>query len=148
MAHQCFTHQFENNQIGYAEAMNWFSHLKPPAIDEKLWTTCITALGEAFENAVYHAQTTLETATPTSVEVIITDEMIQIRIWDSGPGFNLEHYLKELPESVPLLAEKGRGIWIIKQITDHLSYSKTENQLNCLTIQKFLESSDGVEASL
>lgn len=128
--------------------MNWFSRLRPSAIDEGLWTSCTTALGEAFENAVYHGQTTLETTTPTSVVVNITDEMIQIRVWDSGPGFNLEQYMRDLPESVPLLAEKGRGLWIIKQIADHLSYSKTANQLNCLTIQKFLKVSDELEASV
>ncbi|MFK8185035.1 MAG: ATP-binding protein [Phormidesmis sp.] len=139
---QCFIHQFKNDQTGYAKAINWFSHLKPTSIDEKLWIPCVTAFGEAFENTVYHLGSLTNNATPTKVEVVITDEMIQIKIWDSGPGFDLEKYLEDLPELVPLQAERGRGLWIIKQISDHLSYSQTPNQLNCLTIQKFWPSAN------
>lgn len=141
MVHERFTGQFKNDHAGYVQAMNWFSCLQPPAVSENIWTACITAMGEAFENAIYHAKMPPGIATPTSVEVIITSTIIQIRIWDSGPGFNLEKYVKELPESVPLHAERGRGLWIINQIADHLNYRKTVNQLNCFTIQKFWTSS-------
>lgn len=143
MSYQCFTCQFKNDHTGYIQAMTWFSRLQPPAIGDKTWTDCITAMGEAFENTVYHAKMPSGIAPPTSVEVIITNTMIQIRIWDSGPGFNLEHHMKGLPKSVPLHAERGRGLWIINQLTDHLSYNQTKNHLNCFTIQKFWTPSDG-----
>lgn len=124
--------------------MNWFSSLKPSPLEEKLWVSCITAFGEAFENAVYHSGTLPGHTKPTSVsvEVMLTDTMVQIKIWDSGQGFDLEQRIKELPESVPLHAERGRGLWIIKQVADYVSYSQTSDHLNCLTIQKFWPSSD------
>lgn len=137
MVHVCFTGQFPNNQTGYVKAMNWFSCLQPSGIDESLWSGCIILMGEAFENTVYHAKKMLVMPTSTDVEVIITNTMLQIRIWDNGPGFNLEQHIKDLPESVPLHAEKGRGVWIMNKVADHLNYSQTTEQLNCLTLQKF-----------
>jgi len=105
-----------------------------------MWSACITALGEAVENAVYHAQSPLETPSLVRIEVTITDNMIQMQVGDQGQGFNLEAYLTKLPESVPSHAEKGRGLWIISQIADYFSYTRTAENLNCLTIQKFWNS--------
>ncbi|MEL7356623.1 MAG: ATP-binding protein [Cyanobacteria bacterium J06560_6] len=116
--------------------MNWLSRCQPSSVNEGVWTTCITAMGEAFENTIYHAKGASGAVTPTRIEVTITTYMIQIQIWDSGPGFNFEQHMKTLPKSVPLYVERGRGLWIINQIVDYLNYSQTANQLNCFTIQK------------
>ena len=116
--------------------MNWFSCQRPSPVDKGTWSACLTAMGEAFENTIYHARDPLKTEPQTRVEVTITTGVVQIQIWDNGPGFNFEQYMKALPKIVPLHTERGRGLWIISQIADYLHYSQTANQLNCFTIQK------------
>ncbi|MEM9806203.1 MAG: ATP-binding protein [Cyanobacteria bacterium P01_D01_bin.56] len=116
--------------------MHWFSRCQPSSVDKGIWAACITAMGEAFENTIYHAKGPSETVNTTRVEVTITTCMIQMCVWDSGPGFNFDQRMKALPKSVPLYAEKGRGLWIIDHIADYVNYCQTDNQLNCFTIQK------------
>jgi len=137
VSRQCFVRQFNTDQAGYIQTINWFSSLQPSFVEDTVWAACVTALGEAVENAIYHTHSSSEITPLAKIEVTTTDEMIQMRIWDQGKGFNLEERLIQLPESIPLYAERGRGLWIINQIADHFSYAQAAENLNCLTIRKF-----------
>lgn len=37
-----------------------------------------------------------------------------IRVWDDGPGFDLDDHVARVPEP---LAERGRGLWLIGRVT-------------------------------
>ena len=60
--------------------------------------------------------------------------VLSIDVHDQGPGFDLDN----LPCSEPdVLAERGRGIFMIRQLMDSVDYHKTQNG-NVLEMKKRL----------
>jgi serine/threonine-protein kinase RsbW len=72
----------------------------------------LLALAEACANAVAHATP----ADGYEVTVRIDDAECQIEVVDAGDGFD---YKAVPPGEVPVLAESGRGLFIIRSLTDH-----------------------------
>lgn len=132
MIDQHLSGEFDNTQTGYTQAMYWFSQLHPSFVDREVWSQCITLFGEAFENVVYHTQK----LSTVDVDVRITEEMLEIKVWDYGNGFDFEKCLDVLPDTVSYEAEHGRGLWIMVQVADYLSYSRMSGNRNCLELQK------------
>ena len=71
----------------------------------------LLALAEACANAVAHAKP----ADSYEVTVQIDDAECQIEVVDAGHGF--DHYAS-LPDELPVLAESGRGLHIIRSLAD------------------------------
>jgi cellulose synthase (UDP-forming) len=122
------------NTLG--QILSWFDALKPPTVPEKTWIECQTILAEGFSNAVDHAHRGLSSEVPIALEVTILSQSIEIRIWDSGSAFDFEKQLQELPLEIDVMAERGRGLSIMQQITDYLSYTRTSDNRNCLLCVK------------
>ena len=135
-ANQCLSQEFERTQGGYVQALHWFSQLRPSFVNEQTWAQCITLFGEAFENVVYHVQELTIEHSSVDVRVKMTADMIEVQVWDSGPGFDFDNRLKNLPEMISVEAERGRGLWIMAQVADHLSYTRESDGRNCLKIKK------------
>ena len=98
---------------------------------------CKMAFYEAVTNAVKHGHKGLPPETLVEIEVTLTANSITIQVWDRGEGFDLqEMYYNELRE----WPERGRGVYIIKQIADFMSYAlgyyHNGDRRNCLTIVK------------
>ncbi|MGQ4648530.1 ATP-binding protein [Lyngbya aestuarii] len=118
------------------EVLSWFDQLKQTSIPKKVWLQCQLALAEGFTNAVRHAHKNISTDVPIDLEVKLFPDSLEIRIWDHGPAFDLEQWLQSRGKQVNEQAGGGRGIAILHKIADKLSYTRTDDDRNCLLIMK------------
>lgn len=68
----------------------------------------VLAVHEALVNAQRHAGAALR------AEMAVDEFAVVVRVWDAGPGFDLEPHVGRVPEP---LAERGRGLWLIDRVT-------------------------------
>lgn len=96
---------------------------------------CKTALVEGLTNAIRHAHKDLSSDTVVEIEITLLSQSMEIRIWDSGPGLDLERWFaNKLPPRDE--DEHGRGWLIMDKIADRLTYTRTADHRNCLLIVK------------
>ena len=118
--------------------LEWFDQVqRQPQISQCIWLQCRLAMVEAFTNAVRHAHHNLSSDVPVTIELSIFTDFLEICVWDCGSPFDLEKYVRELPEMVDCDRENGRGLLIIRNIADRLSYTRTTDRRNCLLIVKY-----------
>ncbi len=121
------------------QVIAWFDQLRPADLPAQVWLACQTALGEGFDNALYHAHKDLPAETPIELEAAILNYGVLLRIWDLGSPFDLEGYLHTHAEPVDDWAERGRGLTILRQVVDDLSYFRSDDDRNCLLLIKRYE---------
>lgn len=129
--------QFPSDLNALDRVLSWFGEFYELSIPRKVWLQCELALAEWFTNVVRYAHKDLPSETPIDIAVTLFDECLEIRIWDCGQPFDLEEYFKNLPKTVNLYTEGGRGIPILYQIADQLSYLSASDQRNCLVLVKY-----------
>lgn len=122
------------------QVLSWFDQLYQPSIPKKVWLQCQLALAEGFTNAVRHAHKDLSSDVSIDIDVTLSPQCLELRIWDQGPPFDFEQRLQKLGSKVDEHAEGGRGIAILQKIADKLSYTRTEDNRNCLVIVKHYRS--------
>jgi len=127
--------QFPSDLKVLDKVLLWFDQLNQPSIPKKVWLQCQLALAEAFTNAVRHAHRDCSSDVTIDIEVTLFPEFLEMRIWDHGTPFDLEQRLKNA-EVVNQNVEGGRGLAILQQISDQLSYQRTADNRNCLLIVK------------
>ncbi len=127
-----------NTDITVSErVLSWFEQLNQPSMtDKRTWWQCRLLLQEGFTNIVEHAHKNLPFATPIDIDAVRFERHIEIRIWSHGSPFDLEQKLRKTPEFENNDDERGRGLRIIAEIADELSYSKLDNDQYCLFIMK------------
>lgn len=113
----------------------WFDQFRVAPVPYPLWLQCQLALIEGFTNAVRHAHAELPKSTPVYLEVSISHRTIDIRIWDQGPGFDLNAVLKTKLKTHSPHDEGGRGLKIMYLVADQISYHPDERG-NCLHLHK------------
>lgn len=118
------------------DVLSWFDQFQNSLLPYDVWLQCQLAVAEGFTNAVRHAHRDQPTETPVELEVEIHDDLLEIRIWDHGPGFDVDSYLKNLSLPIDENAEGGRGLSLMHRIADDLQYARTDDQRNCLHISK------------
>ncbi len=118
------------------QVLAWFDQFNCPPVSYQTWMQCQLALAEGFTNAVRHAHQGQPIEQLIDIEVIIFPEWLEMRIWDHGEPFNLIQKLKSLPPEMDTNAEGGRGLKLMERIADSLSYTRTEDDRNCLLIVK------------
>ncbi|MBW4650682.1 MAG: ATP-binding protein [Kastovskya adunca ATA6-11-RM4] len=119
--------------------LSWFNGLNQPFIPKKVWLQCQLALAEGLTNAIRHAHKGLPTEAPIDIEVTVFPTSLEMRIWDQGPPFDLEQRLPDMQQKADEQAIGGRGIAILQKIADQLSYTRTEDNRNCLLVVKSFE---------
>jgi len=92
-------------------------------------------LTESIVNAIKHANAT-DPAKEVHVRINVSDREISIMVYDSGCGFDLNSLASPCFDS-DALEEKGRGIFIIRSLMDHVEYRKA-NGGNVLEMRKKL----------
>ena len=112
-----------------------FDQLYQPWIPKKDWLQCQLALAEGYTNAVRHAHRTTADL-PIEIELSLSRQSLEIRIWDYGPPFDLDVYIKNLEQRQNKQSVGGRGIEILQKIANHLSYTRLDEERNCLLIVK------------
>jgi serine/threonine-protein kinase RsbW len=132
------TSQFETatNPKALKALLMWFEQFQAAPIPHKVWLQCQLALIEGFTNAIRHAHAGLGEDTPVRIEVTVSDQDIDIRIWDQGPGFSFDDILDNKLSVSSQDAEGGRGLRIMYLVADDISYQPLEHQGNCLHIHK------------
>ena len=100
---------------------------------EKLAYDLNLVLTEAMANAIQHANEG-DPAKEVHIEISIVSQRLIIRVFDFGPGFDVERYIKPRHP----LEEHGRGIHLIHTIMDETSYKPTENG-HVLQMVKYLD---------
>jgi len=118
------------------QVLEWFEQFNHPPIHSQAGMGCKLALAEGFTNAVRHAHRNLSAETLIDLEVQVFEDRIEIRIWDQGAPFDLDKWVREMPPEWDKEAESGRGIRLMQEISDLLSYTRMLNGRNCLLILK------------
>ncbi|MEK0181064.1 MAG: anti-sigma regulatory factor [Oscillatoriales cyanobacterium] len=121
---------------GLDSVLSWFSKLYESRIPTSVWLRCQLALAEGFTNAVRHAHNGKPADLPVEIQVVVFPEFVEIKIWDWGDPFDLETKIKNISETVDIEAPGGRGLKLMKDIGDNLSYVRTADGRNCLLIVK------------
>jgi serine/threonine-protein kinase RsbW len=118
------------------QVLAWFEQTYAANVPKKDWLQCELALAEGFTNAIRHAHRGLPPETPIRIEVQLYASQMEIRIWDSGPPFDLEERIRTLSLKPDYQSGGGRGIVLMHKIADRLSYQRTDGDRNCLSIVK------------
>lgn len=127
--------QVSTNLNELSKVLTWFEKLPHSSVPSADWLRCKTALAEIFTNAVRHAHRDLPTETPISLEATLSKNMIEIKVFDYGSGFDLSEKLSTL-DDVDINALGGRGLDLISQMVDVFTYNKTLDGRNCMLISK------------
>ncbi len=131
-----------SNLHALATVLAWFEQLRLSFSQETDWEQCRIALAEGFTNAVKHAHGNRPEATAIELQAICSERKVEIQIWDQGQPFDLSGYLKTLSSQGSDEAESGRGLRLIREIADQVSYTRTSEGRNCLTMRKWLHSQE------
>ncbi|NEP13475.1 MAG: ATP-binding protein [Symploca sp. SIO2C1] len=128
--------QFPSDLKALDQILSWFDQLSQPYIPRKVCLQCQLALAEGFTNAVRHAHKDLSGDLSVDIEVTIAPQCLELRIWDWGPPFDLEGRIRQLERRVDRESPGGRGLLILQKISDRLSYTRTDDNRNCLLVAK------------
>jgi len=108
--------------------------LPPPHRNEEFADGVELAVTEACANAIKHGRAP-GGADEVRVVFQVTEEVLEIRIEDYGPGFTMDHLCPPDFRSHP---EGGYGVYIMRTIMDSVKYEK--GVPNCLIMKKSLDS--------
>lgn len=117
--------------------LNWLNQIEHVSLSEMDWLRCQIALAEGFTNAVRHAHRDLPIETPIDIEVKIAPEYLELYVWDQGPSFNLLQQLAKMPLE-DRESDRGRGLIIMDQVADRLSYERLHDAKNYLRMVKYV----------
>ena len=130
-----FSLQVKTDYDDLPDVLRWFEQLKPDTISQTVWLECQTILGEGFDNAICHAHKNLPPTTPIDLEIIILPQSIVIKIFDRGSWFDLEEAILNRTD-VDNDAERGRGLGIMEEVADYISYVPIHDGRNCLLFMR------------
>lgn len=131
--------QLKSDLKALTDLLTWFERLYDPRISQGVWLRCELGLVEAFTNAVRHAHKNLSSKVTIDLEVTISEDCIEMRVWDFGPPFDLKEKLKTMPTNHENDSGGGRGLRLLETIADHLSYTRTSDNRNCLLMVKYYD---------
>lgn len=134
--------QLKTDLKDLTDVLVWFDQLYNSAIPREVWLRCQLALAEAFTNAVRHAHKNKPSEVPIDIEVTLTENSIEMRIWDYGSPFDLREKLKIMPTNHENDTGGGRGLRLLEAIADNLSYTRNADHRNCLLMVKYYGNED------
>jgi len=95
------------------------------------------SITELFNNAVHHGNQN-DPYKNVIITFTLSDPFLIISIQDQGPGFQPEEIKDPLaPEN--LLSENGRGIYLVRNLTDDLKINVTDQGTEVLVYKKLPE---------
>jgi serine/threonine-protein kinase RsbW len=97
--------------------------------DETVQCVCLV-LHEWIANLHQHAQ--FPTSLPTvELHLSFQDRQVSCSVLDNSKGFDIEAHLPSEDDEPEALPERGMGLRMIKTCTDSLSYTSTDDGLQC-----------------
>ncbi|MDB9524652.1 anti-sigma regulatory factor [Oscillatoria sp. CS-180] len=130
------TYKTETDPKALKGVLSWFDDFHELPIPQEDWLQCQLALIEGFTNAVRHAHQELPPETPILIEVTVTEDYLDMKILDQGPGFDLRATLEQKLETTTSESEGGRGLRIMYRVADLVEYTSSADNQNCLHIRK------------
>ncbi len=104
-------------------------------VEPKTTQRLVLTVDEAISNVMEHSQSNGNN--PIEISLEIGDETIVVDIRDHGIAFNPCAHLKKvcpLGTNGKKFSKRGFGLYLIHLIADNISYNRTENSENLLTI--------------
>jgi len=96
-----------------------------------------TAVIEACTNAMEHGNKLAE-VTPIEIHIEVADDTIVVSVMDEGKGFDVENW----KPAEDIMRERGRGILIMREFSDDLTYDRAEDGRFRVRLTKHLTNSD------
>jgi serine/threonine-protein kinase RsbW len=106
-------------------------------IDDEQAYWPVLAVREAVMNAVLHGNKERE-GTTVVVEYNIDAGAIEVCVQDEGTGFDPDALADPLSET-NLLSQGGRGVYLIRELMDDVTYSFPDSGGTCLRMVKALK---------
>ena len=107
------------------------SHLKSKFIEyglpDKYFNKVLLCVSEAVINAIKHGNKN-SNCKKVKIAIWCKENEIQIQVEDEGEGFNMEN-VEDPTKKENIRKDSGRGIYIIKQLTDTLEYNDKGNKV-------------------
>ena len=75
--------------------------------------------------------------TPIDLEIKTDPEYLELYVWDHGSPFDLLQQLSKMPQQ-DQESDRGRGLIIMNQVADRLSYERVDEARNCLRMVKYV----------
>jgi len=120
-----------------SQVLFYFEELNQPWIPKRDWLQFKIALAEGFTNAVRHAHRYLPPSTLIDIQIYLCEQSLKMRIWDYGPAFDFQRFADDHEQSRKKeLKAGGQGIYVLRKISDYLSYTRIDNNRNCLVVIK------------
>lgn len=91
----------------------------------------LTSVGEVCDNAIEHGRS----ERGIDVEYLMTREAMRVEIVDYGPGFDPHGLGDEVPD---LMAEGGRGLFLMKQLMDEVTFESVPGRGTRVLLSKRL----------
>ncbi|MDD2718021.1 MAG: ATP-binding protein [Candidatus Wallbacteria bacterium] len=88
------------------------------------------SIDEALKNAIEHGNGNDERKL-VQMEYYIDSQKIQINVRDEGKGFNYKELINPTPG-----AEKGRGLMLIKNFMDEVTWNETGSEIIMIKLKK------------
>jgi serine/threonine-protein kinase RsbW len=111
--------------------------LKRLGVDKNLLADCAISLSEIVSNAIHHGNCD-DPEKKVKVELFVKPDKIVLRVTDQGCGFDLQ-CLKDPIDPECLLKEIGRGLFIVKNLMDEISFKFDPGQGTTVEIIKKLK---------
>jgi serine/threonine-protein kinase RsbW len=97
--------------------------------DEKVYTGVLLA-SEVVTNAIEHGNA-LDATKKVVIEFRATDKSVELWVEDEGPGFDRSQVADPL-DSEHLLADGGRGIFLIEKLADQVLYENEGRKIGVI----------------
>ena len=103
------------------------SFLEPLKLEEAIVFDIRLCLEEALINAMKYGNA-LQKEVPVELDVETTGDEVRITVKDQGPGFDPKK-LEDCTDEKNLLLSHGRGVYLIHQLMDEVTYNEKGNSL-------------------
>ncbi|NLK21781.1 MAG: ATP-binding protein [Epulopiscium sp.] len=110
------------------EIMNYLSRSFPSLSPEDFFD-CKLIYNELLVNAVIHGNENDKNKHVSVVIEILNKDSFSSIITDEGNGVDYESLINEISSSDRLFLERGRGIQLVKSLTNELYYDSSRNQI-------------------
>ena len=97
--------------------------------DDRVYT-CVLLASEAVTNALEHGNALDETK-KVFIEFRLSEKCVELWVEDQGPGFDRKSVADPLDEE-NLLADGGRGIFLIEKLADDVRYENEGRRIGIL----------------
>lgn len=96
-------------------------------LDKDNFNKVLLCVSEAVTNSIHHGNSN-DTKKTVTIVLDCESSVLKVKITDEGMGFCIDK-IPDPTQSDNILKESGRGIYIIKSISDFVTFDKQSNTL-------------------